>query len=113
MNCKVIINKTPHPITVITDSKKIEIPPEHPPIRLKEKVEKVGTLKINAAEVPVIKKELLPEAELPKQKEGVCYIVSLAVAQKFKDRKDLLVTGEAVRDKEGKIIGTKSFAVVE
>ncbi len=46
---------------------------------------------------------------LPPQEEGVMVIVSAMAADAAKDRNDLLVPGELVRDNDGNIIGCKSL----
>lgn len=48
---------------------------------------------------------------LPEEEEGKYYIVSRLIMQSYKDRKDLLVPNEIVRDKDGIIIGCKSFSI--
>ncbi len=44
--------------------------------------------------------------------EGVGYIVSLAVAQAARDRKDLFVPDDLVRDEKGVIVGCRRLARV-
>lgn len=112
MECK-IKNLTPHEIVLFLSHKKITIPPEPNPLRLKEEIEKVGSINIQGEEISIIKKKLIAETELPPREEGTYYIVSLAVAQSFPERDDFLVIGESVRDEQGRIIGAKSLAVIE
>jgi hypothetical protein len=46
---------------------------------------------------------------LPEPKEGTIYIVSSLVAQACKDRNDVFIPDDTVRDEEGKIIGCRSL----
>ena len=47
---------------------------------------------------------------LPDPEEGVVWIVSRVVAEAAKERDDLLVTDDAVRDDQGRIIGCRALA---
>ena len=47
---------------------------------------------------------------LPEPEEGVVWIVSRVVAEAAKERDDLLVTDDAVRDDQGRIIGCRALA---
>ena len=49
---------------------------------------------------------------LPDPEEGVVWIVSRVVAEAAKERGDLLVTDDAVRDDQGRIIGCRALAKV-
>lgn len=46
---------------------------------------------------------------LPEPKEGVVYIVSSLVAQAAKDRTDVFIPDDTVRDEQGNIIGCRSL----
>lgn len=109
-----IINKTPHQIRVRKEGWNgwwdVVFEPNEPPIRLKEKYDKVGEIE----HIPVfVKKFLIAEdTPLPPQQEGVVYIVSLVVAQTFPNRRDFVIPNDLIRDTEGRITGCKSFARV-
>lgn len=49
---------------------------------------------------------------LPGPQEGIHYIVSSLVAQATRDRSDLLIPDDTVRDSEGRIIGCRALARV-
>ncbi|MFY9421935.1 MAG: hypothetical protein WAP91_02885 [Bacilli bacterium] len=49
---------------------------------------------------------------LPDPEEGTVFVVSALVAQAAKDRKDLLVVDDTVRNEKGQIIGCRGFARV-
>lgn len=48
--------------------------------------------------------------DLPERQEGVYLIVSRMILEANKDRSDLLVPNELVRDEAGNIIGCRSLA---
>ncbi len=118
-----IINMTPHCISVITrnctcglcedclqsnnSTSEILFPRSVNPIRLEEKIEKIGYWN----EVPIFKKTFL-SANLPPIYKDTCYIVSSLVAQAFPDRYDFLVPNDLVRDEKGNITGCRSFASI-
>ena len=60
-----------------------------------------------------MKQVVYGESNLPDYEEGVYYIVSALVANAYPERKDLLMVNETIRDDDGRIIGCKSFAVVD
>ena len=104
-----LINRTPHPIVVMDKENKIiaRIEPEGDPIRLEEKLMGCDTIETDKGKFLICNKEL-KIGNLPEIKKDVIYIVSMPVAQSVK-RSDLVSPDEYVRDKEGKIIGIRSF----
>lgn len=50
--------------------------------------------------------------KLPQKQEGVYYIVGRIIAEQFKERDDLLVPHEFVRDEDGDILGCRSFKLI-
>ena len=107
-----IINLTPHPVNLQTETGVVEIPPSGIVARVEEKTEEVGKVKVgNSGHVPVIRKTLGQVENLPEPREGTIYIVSLIVAQALEGtRSDVYVIGESIRDKEGRVIGARSLA---
>lgn len=55
--------------------------------------------------IPVSKKDKVFVTNLPDPKDGVYYIVYNSVKNACPEREDLLITGRAVKDRSGKIIG--------
>ena len=49
---------------------------------------------------------------LPEPKEGTIYIVSSLVAQACKNRNDVFIPDDTVRDEDGKIIGCRSLGKI-
>jgi len=102
-----IINLTPHEVRLVDDEgNTIAVFPSEGVVRLSEHREKIA--EINGISVY---KKTFGAAELPPQKEGVYYIVSLPVAQAFPERDDFLIPDQLVRDEKGRVIGARSFAV--
>jgi hypothetical protein len=59
--------------------------------------------------IPVVNKSYGEVKDLPEEREGIYYIVSMMVRNALPDRMDLLSPGDMVRDAEGKILGCKNF----
>ena len=104
---KKIKNLTPHEVRIVGErGKEISSFPSQGVIRLAEKREKIGD--VNG--IPIFRKRF-GGSDLPPEREGIYYIVSLPVAQAFPERKDFLVPDQLVRDNQGRVIGARSFAV--
>lgn len=105
-----IINRTPHPITVLSrDGKVLKIIESDglPPIRLKSE-----TLPVGEIDGICVTKTTFGEPEnLPKETDDIFYIVSQLVKSACPHRKDLLVPAEVIRNRDGNIIGCMSFGV--
>jgi hypothetical protein len=114
-----IVNLTPHPIRLYArigdeDIFITEFPPSGIVARCEEIVENGEPLCIDGCRhpVPVVAKRLGQVQDLPAPKYRTRYIVSLAVAQAARDRDDLLIPDDLVRDGQGRVIGCRRFAVV-
>jgi len=106
---RVLVNTTPHPISIVLQGEIIEIPAAKQPLRLKEEVEFVGI----AGNVPLFRKEFILEDTLPPEDENdeIIFIVPAIIAQFFrKTRRDLVVPHGLVRDTNGAVIGCQGFA---
>jgi len=107
-----LINLTGHNLNLLDENNQeyLMIPSEGI-IRLEEEIEPAGSVaeRLNGSSatvnVPLTRKSY-GGTELPSKKEGVMYIVSLAVAQYAKDlgRNDFLVPSELIRTEDRKII---------
>lgn len=109
-----ILNLTPHPIRLY-DAERVDgiddltphlrevIPPEKTPARLST-IELGGGFAFELVEFG-------HAVNLPPQRDGVQYIVSLVVALALADRRpDLLVPYREVRNSTGTVIGCRSLA---
>lgn len=104
------INLTPHTINMVNAAGEVTlaIQPEQAPARCK--VEREVAFNVEGFDV---NRSVFGEVVgLPTSKDGTWYIVSRIVAEAARDRSDLLVPDETVRDEEGRIIGCKSFATI-
>lgn len=103
-----IINLTPHIVTICReDGTLIQEFESQGLTRLTQKTIIIG--EVNG--IPITKTEFGEVEGLPKQKEGIMYIVSRLILTACTDRSDLLVPNELVRDDKGNIIGCKSLAI--
>ena len=104
-----IINLTPHEIKLLPDEATcISIPASGIIARVATQSKTVG--EING--IPV-KETVFGEVEnLPDPQDGIVYLVSSLVAQRCRDRRDVFVPNESVRDSEGRIIGCRSLGRV-
>lgn len=103
-----IINKTPHPVNIVSQDGTIARVYERDatPIRLKQTVVHDAPLPDGTPTTRTVYGE--PEG-LPPFVEGTFYIVSQLVKNALPHRSDLLVPAEVVRDSEGNIIGCFSL----
>ena len=132
-----LINLTPHAINIVKllDNgefiKIFDIPVSGQLARCKASTVQVGGVWINCNNptvesycgyfdyysvedfnVPITSTEYGEVEGLPDPQPDTMYIVSSLVAQRVKERDDVLVPGETVRDSEGRIVGCKSLARV-
>lgn len=104
-----IINLTPHKITVVLDNREITFPPSG-------EVARVSTCLTKSHEIqgiPVFRTTFGEVVGLPDESPDVTYVVS-ALVRTHPDlvgRKDLVSPGELIRDDMGVIVGCKGFAV--
>lgn len=104
------INLTPHNIDVYNDKgEKIKTYPKSGKVaRIQDDV----TIKGEIDGVPVGTITYGKPIDLPDPQEGVYYIVSMVVRQALPERKDLIspdTSKGAVRDEQGRILGTTRF----
>lgn len=111
-----IVNMTTHTVDVLDKNKKviISIKPSGGSIRLGKTVTQVTTLncfnnKNNMNGIPITK-TIYSSATLPKQEEGVFYIVSQMIKNSV-NRNDLLVPTQIKRDNQGRILGCMSLGI--
>ena len=105
-----IINLTPHAIYFMTEEGKelASIPASGTSARVSTKT--VVTGEING--IPITATQYGEIENLPVPQADTIYIVSSLVAGQCKDREDIFIPNEPVRDYEGRIIGCKSLGRV-
>lgn len=107
-----IINLTPHPINILKDGKAIlTIPASGTLARCVQEDTLQGDL--NGIPFYATSYGNVSNSNIPEEKEGIFYVVSLIVAQAVKNRNDLLITVKPVRDEQGHIIGCEGLSQVK
>jgi hypothetical protein len=116
----IIVNLTPHDVTISTDKGIITFPPYGKVVRCKTFNVNEGELEPSlyissdvdgVISIPITSTRMGDVTGLPSFREDTYYIVSRVVAEACKDRDDhLLIPNESIRDSSGRIIGYKSLA---
>lgn len=108
--CMKIINLTPHEISIISESGEVvrRYPASGQIARAASTTEIIGELD----GVPVARQQFGEVSGLPDPEPGTVYLVSLVVGQAMKGQRDDLYGPDtspdgAVRDDDGRIIGTR------
>lgn len=108
-------NLTSHPINLLDKNNEIvrtwEPDQEEPPRAQEVVVDERTVATTNGLILPITSKDYGKVKNLPNVEPGVLLIVSRIVAEAATDRDDLIVPN-TVRDKNGTIIGCRSFSVV-
>ena len=106
---KMLLNFTPHPITIVNaDGKIMRTIESSGLVRLKTSTVSAG---FSLQDIPVTTTQFGEPEGLPNYNEGVYYIVSQIVKSALPSRKDLLVPAEVVRDEKGNILGCRSLGI--
>ena len=105
-----LVNKTPHPVTLVLDDAKITLDPVLPIPRVSS--HNVTTATYTISDENGIEHTIVREApvfgevvDLPEPQEGVLYIVSMLVAARAQNRTDLVSPGRQLRNEAGQVIG--------
>lgn len=105
-----VVNCTPHDVNLVTESGNVIFPRSGIIPRLTEVQNKINSITVNGIGIDIMKKSFNEPEGLPEPKKGTIYIVSALVAGAIKDRDDLVVPNDTIRDEEGRIIGCRSLA---
>jgi hypothetical protein len=105
-----VVNCTPHDVNLVTENGNITFPKSGIIPRLTESQQKINSVTVNGIEIDIMKKSFLEPEGLPEPKEGTIYIVSALVAGAIKDRDDLVIPNDTIRDDKGNIVGCKNLA---
>jgi len=104
-----LVNATPHTVDIyLEDRLVLSVPASGTLIRLAETRELLGELLVDGVAVPVYRQHY-GAAQLPPERPGVFYIVSVPVAQAY-PRRDLLVPGRLLRDGSGRVLGCEGLS---
>ena len=101
-------NFTPHNVVIVMNESTIVIPSDGI-ARVTEAKTVTPSIDVDGVIIETFKSSFGEVENLPPQEDGVMVIVSAMAASAAKDRNDLLVPGELVRDNDGNIIGCKSL----
>ena len=112
-----IVNLTPHDLVVYDEMGEEEItrlPRAGEMARVETQAKEVGEFSINGHSVPLVETSFGDVVNLPEEKDGTIYVVSILVVQAVRDLRDDVVapdTGPAsvVRDDGGNILGVRRF----
>lgn len=110
-----IINCTPHPISIIDNNGEtiLALPKGEQVPRVQQVVTiMMGMDNVEGANgiVPMTTNVFGEVENLPDPQPDTFFVVSRMVLSACPDRDDLLVPNEIVRDEQGRIIGSRSFA---
>ena len=105
-----VVNCTPHDVNLITEKGNITFPRSGIIPRLTEQQVKINSINSNGIEIDIMKKSFLEPEGLPEPQENTIFIVSALVAGAAKDRDDLVIPNDTIRDDQGRIIGCKNLA---
>lgn len=112
----VIINKTPHKVTLVTESGNIDFPPDAEPARVSVTDHEVDSLQLGEVSGSIVKASYGDVTGLPEPNDSpdikIFYLVSRLVQAALPKRSDLLVPTKLVRDELGNIVGCKAFEVL-
>lgn len=111
-----IVNLTPHPVVLMSKdgSTVLATFPSEGLARVAQSDELVEKIDVDGIEVDIVRSTFGELNGLPKPRDDVRYVVSLAAAQAAEalGRTDVLVPSGPVRDSKGAIVGCTQFAVV-
>ena len=109
-----IVNLTPHSVTFVSaeGNHLLTIEPSGQVARVAAKTVQIGQRRFGDVLIPVTGTEFGEVEGLPDPEEGKVYLVSSLVAQRCKERGDVFIPNESVRDAEGRIIGCRSLGRV-
>lgn len=100
-----IANLTPHSITFVKESGNLVIEPSGTIARVSTSTQVIGEID----GVPITETVFGEIENLPEPQEDTVFLVSSLVAQRCKERSDVFIPNESVRDSEGRIIGCRSL----
>ena len=113
----IMVNLTPHDLVVYDEMGEEEIaslPRAGEMARVETQAKEVGEFSLNGHNVPLVETSFGDVVNLPEEKDGTIYVVSVIVVQAVRGKRDDVVapdTGPAsvVRDDAGNIMGVRRF----
>lgn len=108
-----IVNLTPHELNFITEAGNTTIPPSMIVARVVVERETPWTVTIDGVDVPLYRTRYGKITGLPDPQPDTLYVVSSLVAAAARDRNDLVVPDNLVRDEQGRVVGARGLAFPE
>lgn len=107
-----LVNLTPHEIRLWVQQPEglLLIPPSRQVARVVVRREDAGHIDAGGMSIPLARTTYGEIEGLPGPTPGTLYIVSSLVAAAARDRNDLLIPDDLVRDEQGKVIGARGLA---
>lgn len=106
-----IVNLTPHPLNMKTDSGDVIIQPSGTVARATTTRNIISNVNVDGINIPINKTVFGDVDGLPDPQPDTIFIVSMLVANAVQ-RPDVLIVDDTVRDDQGRIVGAKAFATV-
>lgn len=106
-----MVNLIPHAINLVSGDVVIELPPSGLVAHIALRRVPAGSVSVDGLTVPVYKTEVAEPPALPPIQEGTYYVVSRLVASTCRERADLLVPDEVVRDGRGRVVGARALSL--
>lgn len=101
-----LVNLTPHAVTFLVDGMNpVVVPPSGTVARLKTSTAVIGSID----GIPITTTVFGDVTDLPDPTAGTVFIVSSLVAQAVRDRSDVFIPNDSVRDDAGRIVGCRSL----
>lgn len=105
-----IVNLTPHALTLVVGSGTVTVPPSGTVARVAVTREPAGTVTLDGVAVPLYRTTYGAVEGLPDPTPDTLYVVSSLVAAAARDRNDLVVPDDLVRDEQGRVVGARGLA---
>ena len=105
-----VVNLTPHALNLVTDSGTVTVPPSGAVARVTVTREPAGTVTLDGVSVPLYRTTYGAVEGLPDPAPDTLYVVSAVVAAAARDRDDLVVPDDLVRDEQGRVVGARGLA---
>jgi hypothetical protein len=104
-----VVNLTPHPITLAQGDRTVTVPPCGTVARVATTEVEVGHVDVDGLDIPVLNLQFGQVEDLPAPREGVLYLVSALVGQACPDRTDVVSPGRLIRDDQGRVVAAAAL----
>ena len=107
-----VVNMTPHDIVFVNGDQQVVIKASGMLARVSTETIRTGEVNVNGMAIPLTETRFGEVEGLPAPEDGTVFVVSSLVAQRCKNRNDVFIPNESVRDDKGRIIGCRSLGRV-